>query len=77
MYWNSYLNKWLTDRIKACQLCQRNKAARLIFGESGKMPIATLPMQRLQIDVTEPYPKSKQKNKFILIAINSFSRDKW
>ena len=38
------------------------------------MPIATKPMERLQIDVMGPYPKSRQKNRFIIVAVDSFSR---
>ena len=74
LYWNPYLNKWLTDKIKICQQCQRNKAAKLIYTEAGIMPIATRPMERIQVDVMGPYPKSRQKNRFIIVAVDAFSR---
>lgn len=62
MYWNPYLNKSFVDKIRMCQQGQRNKAARLIYFEAGRMPTATKPLERLQVDIMRPYPKSKQKN---------------
>ena len=57
-----------------CQQCQRNKAAKLIYTEAGRMPIATRPMERIQVDVMGPYPKSRPRNRFIIVAVDAFSR---
>ena len=57
-----------------CQQCQRIKAAKLIYTEAGRMPIVTRPLERIQVDVMGPYPKSRQKNRFIIVAVNAFSR---
>ena len=73
-YWNPDLNKWFTEKIKQCLLCQKNKTAKLLYYEPHEMPISNKPMDRLQMDVLGPLPKTKNRNQFIITAVDVATR---
>jgi len=73
-YWNADLCKWIKERINHCLVCHKNKAAKLLYNEPHEMPIYSKPMERLQVDIIEPLPKSKNKNPFTVTAVDVATR---
>ena len=73
-YWHPELNKWVKEKINKCLDCQKNKSAKLIYEEPHEMPVYSKPMQRIQMDVLGPLPKTKRKNQFIITAIDVTTR---
>jgi len=44
------------------------------FKEPGKIPIPRNPMNKIEIDIQEPYPKSKRGNRNIIVATDYLTR---
>lgn len=72
-YWPR-LNTDIIEHIRDCEVCQRNKVPRA--PRSGLLqPIKTSELfERVHIDIVGPLKESRNGNKFIITAIDAFSR---
>ncbi|EGT54255.1 hypothetical protein CAEBREN_31218 [Caenorhabditis brenneri] len=62
--------------VTTCQKCQRRKMIPTHQGSvpMGRWEIASGPFQRIHMDVIGPFPETTDGNKYIIAAIDSFSR---
>lgn len=71
------MNK-LYERVKKyceeCKKCQQMKVPTQRFKEPGIMPIPRNPMDKIEIDIQGPYPKSRRGNRNIIVATDYLTR---
>ena len=75
-FWWEYMDETIKEYIKRCPICQLNRSSAGIFVAPPTRPLPTcaLPFERWGIDFVGPFPLSKNKNKYIITAIDYASR---
>ena len=75
-YWSNW-RKEVEIFYKACDVCARyTRSKPPSHGELQYLQVGE-PMERLAIDITGPWPKSKNGNLWILTAIDTFTKYAW
>jgi len=73
-YWHPSLNRIIGEKIKECEICQKNKGP-ISREETAFIPeVGKFPMEILQMDVLGPLPETKRRVKFIITAIDTCTR---
>ncbi len=75
-FWWEHMDSTIKDYIKRCPICQFNRSFAGVFAAppSRPLPPCALPFERWGIDFVGPFPLSKNKNRFIITAIDYSSR---
>lgn len=75
-FWDG-MNKDISNYVKKCNICALSKPAR--DSHVGKLisDVPTTPMNKLYIDYSGPYPRSRSGNTMLLICVDSFSKYVW
>ena len=73
-YWHPSLNRIIGEKIKECEICQKNKGP-ISREETAFIPeVGKFPMEMMQMDVLGPLPETKRRVKFIITAIDTCTR---
>jgi len=73
-FWHPLLKRMIQDKIRSCELCQRNNGP-VSREENAFIPeIGNYPMEKIQIDILGPIPETRRRNKYIITAIDTCTR---
>lgn len=67
----------IRNRVKKCQVCLKSKPPQRRYQGQLISSHATEPLDTLYVDTAGPLVRSKQGNKHILIAVDSFTKFVW
>ncbi|CAF4615334.1 unnamed protein product, partial [Rotaria sp. Silwood2] len=64
----------VTNYVRACTLCQQYKPTNQKPGGFMKSVIVSEPWHTVGIDITDPLPKTRRGNRFILVVVDYFTK---
>jgi transposase InsO family protein len=60
--------------VKSCKICNKNKKSTKHHSARLGQYHAGVPMERIHMDILGPLPVTRQKNKYILMVIDQFTK---
>jgi transposase InsO family protein len=73
-FWSEHLKDTISNMVKTCTVCQRNKQAQNTKIGFLSSEIPTRPFEKVFIDHIGPLPRSKKGNRYILTIVDAFSK---
>jgi hypothetical protein len=73
-FWCPGMRKSLEDYAKECNSCQRQKENRESMAPLGDFGSPVAPFEITSMDITESYPLSPRKNRYLLTFVDHFSK---
>lgn len=71
------MDRDIAERVRTCHICSLSKPSQNSKIGLLASEVAERPFEKIFIDYVGPYPRSKQGNKFLLVAVDSFSKFCW
>ena len=72
-YWYG-MSKWITNYVKMCEICNRNKKPN----RKARCPLtkfhAGAPLERVHLDFLGPLPKTERGNEHVLMIVDQFTK---
>ena len=73
LYWPT-LRHDVEEFVKQCDICQVTKSTKNAPAPTQSLPIVCRPFERIALDYCGPFRLSNRNNKYILVAVDHFSR---